>query len=218
VVPLLFLATTIAAVPNSPQVLVDSVWYRTTDVRDLTGDGAQDTLVLEVTGTRPDSSRITFDIVSQGRHLYHDSWLSAGYFDYDTPAGLPESAKYTAVLDQLRSFFRRDRYGTVDTVRAPSRWDPTDGADPRSEIAFHLNYGRALDSLLGAGVAQDSAQVQAARYAWSAPTDSQSIGRVWREIVQRHATTFTYYTGGEAGYVIVWSAVLRRFVVIFSCC
>ena len=206
--------------PLGPAPSIDSIWYRAIDVRDLTGDGVPDTLILLAAGARIDSLRITFDIRSQGRRLYHETWLSTWYFQYDAPIdSIAEPVKRTRVFHHLREFFRAENYAVLDTAGAGKPWKPTEGDDdPRSTIAFNVRYEHVLDSLTQAHVAQDSAESLVRRYALTAPIDTQYIVRAWQDLVRRRPMTFTFFSGGEDTRTIVWSAIVRRFVVVFSCC
>ena len=198
----------------------DSLWYRAVDVRDLTGDGVLDSLILQATGTRVDSLSITFDIRSRGSRLYHETWLSTWYFQYDAPIdSIGEPAKRVQVFKHLREFFRSLSYGVLDTLGTGKPWRPSeDDRDPRGTIAFNLKYERAFDSLTHAHVNVDSAEARARNYAWSAPVDTQQILRAWRELARVRPTTFTFFSGGEYTRTIVWSAVVQKFVVVWSCC
>lgn len=218
-ISLLAIASFQLMVVRSVQSL-DSVWYRAIDVRDLTGDGIPDTLILRATGHRVDSLQVTLDIRSQGRGLYHEAWLSNWYFQYDAPLyRIDEQTKRSRVFHHLRAFFRPESFALLDTAGAGRPWRPSeDDRDPRNSIAFDFKYGRALDSLMRTHVPRDSAQSIARRDALTASLDSSYILRVWQDLARRRPMTFTFFSGGEYTRTIVWSPVVRRFVIVFSCC
>jgi hypothetical protein len=203
-----------------PARATDSVWYRAIDTRDLTGDGVADTLILQATGRRVDSLRVTFDIRAQGRRLYHESWLSTWYFQYDMPIdSIADATKRKEVFNHFQEFFRAAQYAPLDTAGAGGPWNPAeDQRDQRSTIAFNLKYERALDSLKPSHLPQDSAESIARHYARTAPVDSGRILRAWQDLAHGHRVTFTFFSGGEYIRTIVWSRTLGRFVVVFACC
>jgi len=195
----------------------DSLWYRAVHARDVTGDGIPDTLILEATGRRVDSLEVTLNIRSQGRRLYHERWLSTYYFAYDAPTdSIPESTRRTQVFRHLSEFFSPERFSPLTT--AGGSWKPRDDQDPRSAIAFDIKYRRARDSLTRAHTQPDSVGSIASRHAWSAPFDTSYVLRIWQELATTRRVTFTFFSGGEYTRTIVWSPILGRFVVVFSCC
>ena len=199
--------------------VADSVWYRALVERDVTGDGVPDTLILQASGKRVDSLQITFDIRSQGRRLYHEHWLSTWYFQYDAPVdSIPESVKRDRVFRHLREFFQPQRYGALNTVGAGKPWSQDDDDDPRTTIAFSLKYEEAFDSLTRAHVDSQAAESRARKYARTAAVDTQKISRAWEAMVRQRPVTFTFFSGGEYTRTIAWSEVLKRFVIVFSCC
>ncbi len=215
------LAFAVAAVLNSGAVLPkDSVWYRATHLRDLTGDGIADTLILQAAGRRVDSLTVTILIRSRGHRIYRETWFSTWYFQYDAPIdSIDESVKRERVFRHLREFFDAQSFGSLDTAGTTGLWRPTDShSDPRSEIAFYLKYDRALDSLTRAHMDSQTATSHARKYAWRAAVDTGEVLRAWREMVRKRPVTFTIFAGGENTHTIAWSEHLRRFVVVSACC
>jgi hypothetical protein len=197
----------------------DSVWYRATDVHALTGDKVLDTLTLIAMGTRVDSLRITLTIRSRGRRIYKATWLSTWYFEYDAPIdSIPEPRKRSVVFTHLKEIFSPENYGPLDITGIAQDWSPKNEDDPRSEMAFHLSYDRALDSLRRIRIDSAEAEERARNYARQAPVDSARVRAAWAEMVHRRPVAFTYFSGGEATQTIVWSPRLGRFVVVFACC
>jgi hypothetical protein len=199
----------------------DSTWYRATHIRDLTGDGTPDTLILTARGSRVDSLTVTFRIRSQGQQLYRETWLSTWYFQYDLPIdSIPERVKRDRVFKHLHEFFDAQNFSLLDTTPGIRPWHPTsaDDDDPRSTIAFDLKYSRALDSLRRQHIDSVTAEAKARDYASTAPIDTQRILAAWEGMVRARPVTFAFYSGGEYSRIIAWSEGLRRFVIVFSCC
>ena len=166
-----------------------------------------------------DSLRITLTIRSRGRRIYRAVWLSTWYFEYDAPINsIPESRKHSVVLKHLREVLSPGSFGRLDVTRVPQEWSPKNEDDPRNEIAFHLNYDRALDSLRRTRIDSVEAEQGARSYARRAPVDSARVRAAWADIVRHRPVAFTYFSGGEATQTIAWSSRLGRFVVVFACC
>ena len=202
----------VLASPLRAQTSSDSIWFRSQFAQiDLTGDGRPDTLILRATGKRIDGLVVDLRIRSRGRLLFRDSWSSASYFQYDAPLdSIPDATKREKVLHHLREVL-------VASAFAPF----APGGEPGPDIGTMSSYLAlqiATDSLRRIGVGGDSLLRTSHRVARQMTPDTALLQRAWSALVSRRPRTFTYFSGGESTQVIVWSAVLGRFVTVFACC
>ena len=64
------------AAPDSVASAEAQPWYRRARALDLTGDGRADTARLVAAGTRPDSLRITLELIVDGEAKHREGWGS----------------------------------------------------------------------------------------------------------------------------------------------
>ena len=173
------------------------VWYTQPKLQNLTGDTAPDSLVLLAIGTNPESLTVLFKIFARRHLLFEDSWSSMAYFaDVGRIDTVPIPARAEIVRDELRQFFSRDRFGTVDTVLRRTR------EDPRSTIAQHLEIGRRSPTYQRSPLADTTVSVE----------------HIWADLKGRSPPTFRLFEGGEDSRWIAWSQRAHRFVVTDACC
>jgi hypothetical protein len=172
-------------------------WYTQSILRDLTGDGVPDSLVLLAIGTKAESLKVVFEVFVNHRLVLEDRWSSAAYFAYLTPIDtIPVSSRGQIVRDELRGFFLPNRFRTVDTTTAPTR------EDPRQTMARHFEVGRRSSTYQRSPLADTTVSVE----------------QIWAELKERRPPTFRLFEGGEDSRWIAWSEKAHRFVVTDGCC
>jgi hypothetical protein len=189
----------------------------TIDVRrerahDLTGDGRPERLSVTVQGERYDSLDIVLVIEgADGDTLWLDRWTSLYYFHYDPLEGKADTEVAQIVQGHVDALLVDDRFHTGMPDRMLGG-DPTDMI--RESVRYHL---AELDWRLRADL--DPADV----------TPTEAYDRIQPDLVGNARVTavaneladmptYNYFAGGEASYVIGWSARENAFVRLFACC
>jgi hypothetical protein len=180
--------------------------------RDLTGDGRPELVAVTARGPRYDGLDVTLVVTSAaGDTLWTDAWSSAYYFHYDPVEGKTDQEVATIVQDHIDDAVseRRFQRGMPDGMT---------GGDPstmmRESVRYHLaelDWRRRVDLEPSDPTPQE---------AWQR-IDPQTVVMervqvVVDELLQ--GPTYLYFAGGEASYVIGWSAREQAFVRLFACC
>ena len=195
---------------------VDSIQiaYERDDFGDLTGDAANEQILVTARGPRIDSLRVRLEIRGAGDSLlYASSWSSSFYFQYLDRAAMSDAAADSTVRRHLAailvdSAFRVGGRGSPrDTMHASMMRDAIryDIATNELRTAHGLPVGAELPPSAHDSVNTLAAAVPKAR-----------IDALYDEL--KGKKSFTYFAGGEVTYSIAWSDRERRFVTIFSCC
>ncbi len=209
------------AAPSAP------LFDRQVALRDLTGDGHLDSLILEARGRNADSLEYLLRIVSPGHQLYLVRWNSS---DEDESEEGDSPGPTGHVLDsiihsRIRNAFASSAFtklpDTFEYDSEPSTWGPND------HWAFFISEDLRVQHLaqrwLAAG--RDTAGIGAVNGAPPAsldsiPTDLAQVREV-AEDIERNAPLAFAYEGGLVGAnttIIAWSKRWHRFFTLYSCC
>ena len=92
------------------------LWYERFVERDVTDDGRADTLLLRAYGTRGDSLRMLFVIVTEGREVFRATWLSGSdLIGAPLPPNPPRAVVDSYMRSTLDGFFNHLTLAPLDT-------------------------------------------------------------------------------------------------------
>ncbi len=205
----------VAAAMLLPSAATGQVWLQKEVVRDLTGDGAPDTLQLTAVGRQSDSLTISLVIRVAGRVAYRDTWKSIYYFQYDLPIHTLRRVYIDSLVRaELNGFFSPESFQPPDTQHLVESADE-DEHGARSHIAREMKQGRYLREH---GIARDQLSTSDYRAIDRITVDSGEVNAIANDILRHTKLAFTYFSGGEDTRTIAWSTLKRRFYVIWGCC
>jgi hypothetical protein len=201
-----------AEMPKDSMVLIDGAagWYDRSRVLDVTGDGMPDTLQLIARGARTDSLVMTLLVRSQGDTSILAAWRSDyDFIDPPDEIKLPGPARDSTLrarYDRVLQSAVVEPYSdsTLGQPWIPSRtfWDCEGNAHHCVMVQMnereHPNV--RIDSLEGL------------------PFDTVAARRVVTDLAARRLVSLTYSYGYESTESVVWSPVLRTFLLVFACC
>lgn len=205
-----------------PTATEPRAWNRVESIRDVTGDGNPDTLILEAFGKRPDSLKMVFRIRVGGHDAFRDEWNSSDRFlDYDSD--ISPSRATGIIRKEMNEFFDPSQFRPARELSFDPAWTGR-GADcdgePRTCISFYLRFER--DSAERSRRALQAVPTEPAEYRTfiehvdSSAYDTSLVERIGSGIQHGNALTFTYGLGYETTRTIVWSGVARRFFPVFE--
>jgi hypothetical protein len=210
------------AAPDAPAARAEQAWPEPgrgmIDVErvravDLTGDGAAERVSVTARGARYEDLDIRLAITGARRDtLWAEAWRSDYYFHYDPMEG--KSAQEIAALVQAH----------VDDLVAEGRFHPRGmpegmmGGDPSETMRESVRYHLAeLDWRRGADLEPaELTPPDAYRRIEPGNIAPERVQAVLQELLQ--GPTYNYFAGGEASYVLGWSAREQSFVRLFACC
>jgi hypothetical protein len=184
-------------------------WHATRSY-DLTGDGAPEQLDVSARGPSYDSLDIILTIrQGDGKVLYVDRWNANRYFFYDHRDGKADSTVQRIVVGHLQRLLRDSAFAVPPLTGHQAEVDTN---TVRYDIAEHEVRARngLADTVMFPPTFYDSVE----RVLRTIPTTQ--IERVAQDV--RNKPRFTYFAGGEVTSRLAWSAILGRFVRVFSCC
>jgi hypothetical protein len=180
--------------------------------RDLTGDGRPELVAVTARGPRYDGLDIVLVVTdAAGDTLWTDAWSSDYYFHNDPLEGKSAQEIATIVQDHVDDAVaeRRFQRGMPEGMT---------GGDPaemmRESVRDHL---AELDWRRGVDLDPVDPTPQEAWQRIDPQTVvMERVDVVVDELLQ--GPTYLYFAGGEASYVIGWSAREQAFVRLFACC
>src|SRR5690349_12153997 len=142
-------------VPIAAVAQAQPLWFRRVMMRDVTGDGQPDSLILSAFGTHSDSLKIAFTIVSKGSEVFRESWHSDDELvDPPFPPHPPVGVVDSFMRATLDSFFSHTEIAPFDSADVNSRFGPSDcpidapGCDSivadvrrNAKVVFRFSYG-----------------------------------------------------------------------------
>ena len=179
----------------------------------------QDSLVIKAEGKNIDSLQIEFEIWSDSKKVYSNSWQSIDYFQYDDNNNLSYKEKESKILKELNNFFNKDSFNTFDYKPVKS-WPSEDSEinENFETINWNINYEFARDSLMNIGYSGTQLENQSLDYARRSNVKRLQTINIWNDLSVNKPVTFTFFSGGENNETICWSKKLNKFIVIWSCC
>jgi hypothetical protein len=165
--------------------------------RDLTGDGAPETVSL--TGVRVTADRVdvTLKIQSSERTLYSLTWPVTRTVGYDRGRRRLSDSVWQAWLDDLGPFFFQ-----------PSKFMTPDGF-----VAMLGRNARLHIDQIPHVINRDRRRQQP-----DAPGDHSHAVTLWAEMQRAGVTVFEFSTGGDGVTAIAWSPSEQRFYRLLECC
>lgn len=172
--------------PAAPDTTVDLGRVR----RDLTGDGAPETLSLTGRGKTVDSLEVTFAITSSGRTLYETKWRMTRVVGFDAGRRTLSAAEHRARLNELSGlFFAAEKFMSPQAFL--TKWR----AQARGRVAQIPEF-----------IVRDGGG------------DTTRARQAWDEMQAAGITVFEFSTGGDGITPIAWSARDQRFYRLLECC
>lgn len=193
----------------------DGIAFRQQRDIDLTGDGRNETVIATAKGPAYDSLAVAITIEGERRDtLWHESWPSLLYFKYDPPEGKADTTIARVVREHVEQLVAGDRF-TMDGGLPPELSQGGDtAARMRDAVRYHL---AELSYRLRADLSPvDPTPPEAFSDIDAGDVPATRVAAVIDEV--RTVPSFRYFAGGEATYVIAWSAREGAFVRIYSCC
>lgn len=202
----------VAEAPPDSVVLIEGSagWYDRSRVLDATGDGTPDTLQLIARGPRTDSLVMTLLVRTQGDTSVLAGWWSDyDFIDPPDELRLPGPARDST----LRAWYDRVLLNAVvepftdSTLSQP--WSPSP--------LFWDCEGNAHHCVMVQLLARQHPHVRIDSLE-GLPFDTVAARRVVADLATRPLVSLTYSYGYESTETVVWSPLLRSFIVVFSCC
>ena len=130
--------------PVDPPAQAGTPWYGRSRTLDLTGDGTADSVRLEARGARPDSLRISLQLLVDGREVHREEWGSS-YELALVDSATVRSARVDGVLRaRLDSVLASVKLQPFDTPGARPMLEDSAalrGLDPRPTHQLSFSYG-----------------------------------------------------------------------------
>jgi hypothetical protein len=189
--------------------------YRRERRVDLTGDGRNETVIAAAAGAAYDSLDVSLTIVGErGDTLWHGTWPSLLYFEYDPVADKADTTVMRIVRDHLEQLVEPEHFTMSGGLPPVLRRGGDADAVMREAIRYHL---AELDYRLRADLTPaDATPASAVNRIAVQNVPPARVNVVLAEL--RTKPSFMYYAGGEATYVIAWSDRENAFVRMYSCC
>lgn len=173
----------------------------------------QDLVLVSASGPAHDSLQVRVVIRdARGDTLWVDGWDSLHYFKYDGIEGRSREDIARVVEAHVDTLLHDSRFSARGL---PQRLRQSDYSDMmRESVTYHL---AELDWRNRASLrASDATPPDAYDRIAAATVAPERVDAVIAELLA--APSYWYYAGGEASYVIGWSAREYAFVRLFSCC
>ncbi len=204
-----------------------NAWKSVQVVRDVTGDGLPDTLILEGRGSKLDSLTMTFTIRSRGEVVYRDSWgaqyLARGFEGH--LQDLPKDSVWRRMSSYFNNFFASSAFtipwrsyleerapsciGTRRALLACIREELADFSRARIEARGDSGSSTSLAN-------DDSFARELSALSGNDQALSQFVDLIARDLAKRGTTDFDYWRGYESRSALVWNSRYRRFFDVES--